>query len=89
MPALTARMTFRQSRGSAVTAPEGLAAPPAADADIDKALQGRTGASARFPEGNRSSAGAGGAKRSRMPRRGCHRQVTGGGRVHDISGERH
>ena len=44
MPALTARMTFRQSRGSAVTAPEGLAAPPAADADIDidKALQGRT-----------------------------------------------
>ena len=44
MPALTARMTFRQSRGSAVTAPEGLAAPPAADADIDKALQGRTGA---------------------------------------------
>ena len=26
-----------------------------------------------------SSAGAGGAKRSRMPHRGCHRQVTGGG----------
>ena len=28
--------------------------------------------------GNRSSAGAGAAKRSRMPHRGCHRQVTGG-----------
>ena len=28
-----------------------------------------------------SSAGAGGVKRSRMPRRGCHRQVTGGGQT--------
>ena len=96
-----------------------------------KALQGRTGASARFPArepkqrrcrrseaephaptglspqvtgggqtgflegpnraaperqlgflyGNRSSAGAGGARRSRMPRRGCHRQVAGGGQT--------
>ena len=27
-----------------------------------------------FLQGNRSSAGAGGAKRSRMPRRGCHRR---------------
>ena len=42
-----------------------------------KARQGRTGASARFPGGNRGSAGAGRAKRSRMPRRGCHRKVTG------------
>ena len=100
-----------------------------------KALQGRTGASARFParepkqrrcrrsaaephaptglspqvtgggqtgflegpnraaperqlgflQGNRSSAGAGGAKRSRMPRRGCHRQVTGGGQTGFLS----
>ena len=43
-----------------------------------KARQGRTGASVRFPGGNRSSAGAGVAQRSRMPHRGCHRQVTGG-----------
>ena len=32
-----------------------------------------------FQKGNRSSAGAGGAQRSRMPRRGGHRKVTGGG----------
>ena len=32
-----------------------------------------------FRQGNRGSGGAGAAKRSRMPRRGCHRQVTGGG----------
>ena len=31
-----------------------------------------------FRKENRSSEGAGAAKRSRMPRRGCHRQVTGG-----------
>ena len=40
----------------------------------DKALQGRTGASAMFPGGNISSVGAGEAKRSRMPHRGCHRR---------------
>ena len=34
-----------------------------------------------FRQGNRSSGGAGAAKRSRMPRRGCHRQVTGGGKT--------
>ena len=34
-----------------------------------------------FRHGNRSSGGAGGAQRSRMPRRGCHRQVTGGGQT--------
>ena len=47
-------MTWTMAPGkSAATVPEDLAAPPAADADIDidKALQGRTGASARFPEG--------------------------------------
>ena len=49
--------------------------------NINKTLQGRTGTSARFPVGNRSSGGAGAAKRSRMPHRGCHRQVTGGGQT--------
>ena len=44
-------------------------------------IHGRTGASARFPGGNRSSAGAGEAKRSRMPHRGCRRQATGGGQT--------
>ena len=34
-----------------------------------------------FRHGNRSSGGAGEAQRSRMPRRGCHRQVTGGGQA--------
>ena len=34
-----------------------------------------------FRQGNRSSGGAGAAKRSRMPLRGCHRQVTGGGKT--------
>ena len=34
-----------------------------------------------FRQGNRGSEGAGGAKRRRMPRRGCHRQVTGGGQT--------
>ena len=43
-----------------------------------QALQGRTGTSARLPGGSRSSGGAGEAKRSRMPHRGCH-EVTGGG----------
>ena len=52
----------------------------------ERALQGRTGASARFPHRNRSSAGAGAAKRSRMPRRGCHRQVTGGGQTGFLKG---
>ena len=37
----------------------------------NRARQGRTGASARLPEGSRSSAGAGEAERSRMPHRGC------------------
>ena len=30
---------------------------------------------------HRSSGGAGGVKWSRMPHRGCHRQVTGGGQT--------
>ena len=46
-----------------------------------KARQGRTGASARLSEDSQSSAGAGEAQRSRMPRRGCHRKVTGGGQT--------
>ena len=33
-----------------------------------------------------SSGGAGAAKRSRMPRRGCHRQVTGGGQTGFLKG---
>ena len=34
-----------------------------------------------FRQGNRRSGGAGAVKRSRMPLRGCHRQVTGGGQA--------
>ena len=34
-----------------------------------------------FRQENRRSGGAGAAKRSRMPHRGCHRKVTGGGQA--------